>query len=305
MIKETDRSVAEREARASRLARLYELLPGRARRELSDISLSVYDIERRLSEVRLSSCGRSCVVIGGENYPLVSRFSSREIEDTLLKLTEGGVFAYRDTIASGYISAGQGIRVGVSGSARYEGGRMVGVDGVSSLVFRMPLGECDFAEEVYREWCGIGMPSLLVLGAAMGGKTTALAALAGLLGSTGKKRVSIVDERCEFNPASFENSFVNVLSGYHRVSGIEQALRTMSAEVIVTDEIVSADEVRAIKVAAHSGAVLLASAHATTLEGAMRRECLKPLFEDRVFGAAVLLSRSGQAFSYKLEELPL
>ncbi len=305
MKKETVGYLPEREMGASRLARLYELLPSRARRELSDISLSVYGIERRLSEVRLSSLGRSSVVIGGETYPLVCRFSPREIEDTLLRLTEGGVFAYRDTIASGYISAGQGIRVGVSGSARYEGGRVIGVDEVNSLVFRMPLGECEFAEGLYREWKEIGMPSLLVLGAAMDGKTTVLAALARLLGSVGKKRVSIVDERCEFDPASFENSFVNVLSGYRRAAGIEHALRTMSAEVIVTDEIVSSEETFAIKVAAHSGAVLLASAHAKGIEGAMRRECLKPLFEDRVFGAAVLLSRSSSKFSYKLEEISL
>lgn len=304
MIKVKDNiPLCERDRGAVRLNRLFELLPSRARRELLELSRSVCDISHRLCEVRLSSCGRSCVVIGGENYPLISRFSSAEIEDTLLRLTEGGVFAYRDTIASGYIAAGEGIRVGVSGSARYEGGRMVGVDSITSLIFRMPLGECDFAESLWREWCDIGTPSLLVLGEALGGKTTALAALARLLGSSGNRRVTVVDERREFDPESFGNSIVNILSGYRRATGIEQALRTMSSEVIVADEIVSDEEVRAMMVAAHSGAVLLASAHAASLEGAMRRECLKPLFEARVFGAVAVLSRQGAVFSYELREL--
>lgn len=304
MIKEINKTASERESGAVRLSRLFELLPERARRELSNISLSVHNMEGRLSEVRLTSSGRSSLVIGGENYPLLSRFSPVEIEDTLLKLTEGGIFAHRDTIASGYISAGCGIRVGVSGSARYEGARMVGVGGAVTLVFRMPVGECDFAEELFLKWRKMGFPSLLILAASMGGKTTAIAALARLLGSVGKKRVSIVDERCEFDSAAYLDTFVNILSGYRRASGIEQSLRTMSAEVIVTDEIVSADEVNAIKIAAHSGAILLASAHATTLEGAMRREVLKPLFDDGVFGAVAILSRSGGKFSYELKELP-
>ena len=77
----------------------------------------------------------------------------------------------------------------------------------------------------------------------------------------------------------------------------------MSSEVIVTDEIVSRDEVDAIKIAAHSGAILLASAHATTLRGAMSREVLKPLFADGVFGAVAILSRLGAKFSYELKEL--
>lgn len=303
MIKEKNKTVCEREGGAVRLSRLFELLPERARREISDISLSVYNIEARLSEVRLSSTGRSSMVIGGENYPFISRFSSVEIEDTLLRLTEGGIFAHRDTIASGYISAGCGIRVGVSGSARYEGARMVGVDSVCTLIFRMPIGECDFAGELFSEWRKMGFPSLLILGASMGGKTTAIASLARLLGSVGKKRVSIVDERCEFDPVAYVDTFVNILSGYRRASGIEQALRTMSSEVIVTDEIVSADEVDAIKIAAHSGAILLASAHATTLRGAMSREVLKPLFADGVFGAVAILSRLGAKFSYELKEL--
>ena len=276
------------------LDRLYGILPRAVVRELSLIAQSRRDFLSELSEVRLRAGGRSVLVIAGENYPLISAMDKTDIEECVYRITEGSVYAHRDTLASGYVPVGAGIRVGISGSARYNGSTLVGVGDVGSLVFRLPAAECDFADGVFSHWENLGCPNMIVGAPPSGGKTTLLAALAGLIGR--HRRTVIADERCEFDPEDYRDALVDILAGYKREVGIEQATRTMSAEVIIADEIVDACEARAILSALGSGVTVITSVHAGELRDLYRRECLTELLARRAFGMAVIIKRRGGVF---------
>lgn len=242
------------------------MLPRQMRCEIERIGLSRRDFPDGLSEVRLRSPGRCSLVMSGENIILSSQISREETEEILRRMTGGSLYAFRDSICEGYVTLECGIRVGVCGRARYEGGRIVGVSEIASLVFRIPHGVSDTAGEIFRAWEARGMPGLLIYSPPGCGKTTALRSLAALIGGGARpRRVVVVDERCEFSADDYSSATVDILSGYTRELGIGIATRTMSAEVIMVDEIGGEAEARGIFGAVRCGVPLIASIHASTL----------------------------------------
>jgi stage III sporulation protein AA len=222
-----------------------------------------------------------------------------DVEGVYASLCRGAPYAYRDSVARGYIPLESGVRVGVAGRARYDGGRLVGIGEVSSLVFRIPTGRCDFANEIYAI-CKDTAGGVLIFSPPGGGKTTALRSLARSLSRD--RRVVIVDEREEIYTDELLDREIDVLSGYRRGYGISLATRSLSPDVILTDEI-SAEDATEVLLAANSGVPIIATAHAASVAELMRREGMRRLFECGVFGSAVGIYRSLGGFFCREESV--
>lgn len=217
--------------------------------------------ENDIYEIRLRAEGRSGLVTSLGVITLPVRLSYDDIANITARLTGGSLYAHRDTITKGYISA-RGIRVGVCGRARYEGGELIGVSEIRSLVFRITHGICELENELFALWReGVGH-GLLIYSPPLGGKTTAIRRLAARIGESGV-RTCIVDERCEFSVSDYSHAEVEILRGYEKAVGIEIAVRTLGAEVVVVDEI-GASEVKAVSSALMMGVPLIATAHASS-----------------------------------------
>ena len=282
--------------------RVLSLLPQGTRRELFSLVSGSLDFYGSLREIRLRSRGRSTVIIGARELPLYFKVGESALGEMLRKMTEESLYAYRDSLREGYISLGDGVRVGVCGSARNEGGEQVGVTDVTSLVFRFPFAVCDFAEELYSEYLGSGGGNLLVCSAPSGGKTTALRALTALFsGGRSGVRVAVIDEREEFIPSDYYGCTVDILRGYRREDGVRLALRNLSAEAVVLDEIVTAKDVQAVLSCFGTGLRILASAHADSPSSLYKRELLLPLFERGVFDNIAFIAESNGRHSFTIE----
>ena len=295
----------EKEALAAiakkRCERVLSYLPRGVRREVFEISRTVSRFWLNLSEIRLRADRTSSLVMGGVCYPLIALVGGEDIRDVMLRLSEGALYTCRDSIADGYIPIGGGVRVGVAGTARYDGGRIVGVGDISALVFRFPATFCEFGEELYRAWLATGSGNMIIASPPMGGKTTALASLASYIGGgRGARRVVIVDERCEFDRDMYEGREVDILSGYKRERGIEMALRTMSPEVLIADEIATTSEADAIMSVLGAGIRVITSVHAEGLEDLYQRPCLKGLIDARLFSSMVILHNDGERYGFDL-----
>jgi stage III sporulation protein AA len=72
----------------------------------------------------------------------------------------------------------------------------------------------------------------------------------------------------------------------------------MNAQLIVCDEIGGVDEAQAILAAQNCGVPLLATAHAGSMEGLMRRTGIRLLCESGVFGAYVGIRRRTDKSDY-------
>ena len=256
-----------------------------------------------LREIRLRAEGRCSVLIGRERLPLFSTLTADETDKLVETLACGALYAYRDSIASGYLTLPGGVRVGLCGYARYDGERLVGVSEMRSLVFRIPTGECEFADELLSVYLSSVKAGMLIYSPPGVGKTTALRSLAASLGGgTHPRRVAVVDERCEFDAEDYRGCEVDILKGYKRRRGIEIATRTMSPDLIMIDEI-GADDAEAILDVVRCGIPLVATAHASDRDELFSKSSLKELFACGAFDCLVGIFSTGDGYFLRVDKL--
>ncbi len=243
-----------------------------------------------LEEVRLRLGSGSSLTQGGRNVPLGVSLSREEMDECFLRVCDMALFAHRDDIARGFVALPFGVRVGVSGRARYDGGRLVGISEVSSLAFRIPSSRSDVSAEVYRKWKERSCKGMLISSAVGVGKTTLIRDLALRL-STGRgaMRVSIADERCEFISEMYDGAFTDILSGYRRADAVEIAVRALSPEVLIVDELSTERDAEALSAALGSGVSIIATTHGESIEGIRKRRYIRELLDRRIFELAVFL----------------
>lgn len=218
-----------------------------------------------VAEIRIRA-GRPavCVLVSGKMNACSEPFSAREISDVFAEICRYSVYSFENDIAQGFVTLNGGHRVGICGTCVYKNGRIETIRDISGLNIRIahevkgcaePLSEMVFSDKPR---------SLLLGGAAMSGKTTVLRDLARKLSE--KYRVSVIDSRGEISaPIKGAPSFdiglnTDALCGCGKTDGILMALRTLSPEIIICDEI--GDDEKAIEQCAYCGAKIIASAHA-------------------------------------------
>lgn len=283
--------------------RVIRLLPRRQAEEIRRIASGRRGGIGEIREIMIRRDGVCDMNIGGELIRLYHRLDTEEASSLVRRLVDGALYAHRDSIASGYISLENGIRVGICGSASYEGNRLVGISDMRSLLFRMPSGKCEFASEL-REIFDRGIGQGMIIYSPPGvGKTTALRSLAGSLGSGGRPlRVAVVDERCEFCESDYALCSVDILRGYKRREGVEIATRTLSPDLIMIDEI-GAEDAEALMGVVRCGIPLVATAHASSLEELLTKPSLRPLFDCSVFSVALGIGRKNRKYQLEAKEL--
>lgn len=226
-----------------------------------------------------------------------------DIADSVVTMCGHSVHTHQHEIRNGFISLAGGHRAGVCGTAVLQNGAISALRDITSVNLRIARevrGAADpLIERVFRQrLCGI-----LIAGPPSSGKTTILRDLARQLasGKSGRYiRVAVVDERCELGavvdglPQNYLGPACDILSGYPKGEGILMAVRTLSPQVVVCDEIGARDEVDGILDGLNCGVRVVATAHADTIGELFRREQIRRLIEQGAFEQIVLLG-SGEA----------
>lgn len=281
-----------------------EMLPGRAREAVERCGEGISNFEHRLNEIRLRAGRPASLTVDGKNMVLPAVCTAAELSQTVKRFCGGSIYAHSETLKAGYISIGNGYRVGVCGRAVLDNDKIVGISEISSVNIRIPhhiAGAGDYAERVLRRMNYLS--GLLIYSRPGVGKTTMLRDLAlRLSGGKTPRRVALIDSRGEFESGGLrENCLVDVLSGYPKAAGIEIATRTLSPEFIVCDEIGALEEARAILAVQSSGIPLLASAHVASRVELLLRPTIALLHENRVFGAYLGIERAPGSTEFRYE----
>ena len=260
---------------------------------LDEIRKRIVNLDR-IEEIRLRANRYASLTADGKNILLSYVLTSEEMERVLVSVCDGSLYAHRETINSGYITLEGGVRVGICGRARFEGGNILGVYDVSSMNIRIPHLIRNVGELICR-LLRSRKGGVLIYAPPGEGKTTLLSSVCSkMAGGDVPWRVCVIDTRGELSATLFDRRLcLDILSGYPRGIGIEIATRTMSPELITCDEIGDVREAEAIISAQNSGVPFIASAHADNVGSLLMRTAIARLHSARVFFAYVGIKRAG------------
>lgn len=112
--------------------------------------------------------------------------------------------------------------------------------------------------------------------------------------SAAGRKVSVIDERNEFSGtyaglAQNDLGFCDILNGYPKAEGLTQAIRTLSPNVIVCDEIGTERDIQAIRQAVHAGVKLIVSMHAGSIDDFSRRKHCMDILNTEAFDVLAMM----------------
>lgn len=229
---------------------------------------------------------------------LLLKTDRHSVEDCFHRLCNYSVYSCQTSINNGFITISGGHRIGLCGTAVCQQGQIVNVKDINSINIRIAREFAFVADSIFDQVFNGEVENLIIAGAPSSGKTTLLRDLARQLsdGTLGKYyKVCIVDERNEIAAAS--ESVLNcnvgfntdVLTHYPKAVGIMTAIRCMSPDVIICDEIGDDSETRAIESGLHSGVKFILSVHASSEEEVCSKLQIKSLVQTHAFDKVVLL----------------
>ena len=290
----------------SKLSYIYTILPDR----LLSAVMNIPQTEReRINEFRLrvnrslscSICTKEYYITQGGRLTVGSTegvtVTQDEIKSVFSKAFEHSLHSYNRELAQGFITTAGGNRIGFCGTAVLSDDRQMRVENVrniSSVNIRVAREVKGCANDIYSKIFGGGLCSLVIGGAPSSGKTTILRDLCRLCAQS--FRVSLIDERNELS--NTQNGIANndigqkcdVFCSYNKADAIITAVRVMTPQIIICDEVMTDDDLRALRFAVNSGVRLIVTAHCSDLDDLKKRPVVSKLIKDKVFDYAVILS---------------
>ncbi len=258
-----------------------------------------------INEIRIRKNSFITLFINNKAYLTDIWVSNDLINETVLCLCDGSVYAHLNTISKGYISIGKGVRAGICGKAVLENETISGVSSISSINIRIPQKINFAAEYLHKLLAKHSYDISVLLYSPPGvGKTTILRDLVCRLSSEANVRHAIIDTREEITTFLEDTLTSDIYLSYPKGLGIELATKSMTPKMIICDEITSHEEASAIVNSVRCGVSLVATTHASSFDELKSKEILKPLFNCDVFDYALGIKRNqANKFIYTLNKI--
>lgn len=99
--------------------------------------LDVTENFEKLEEIRLRALRPIVLKLRDDEKIIKHNTSTEEILNTLARICENSVYSYQNEISNGFVTIKGGHRVGISGSCVIEDGKVININYVYSLNFRI------------------------------------------------------------------------------------------------------------------------------------------------------------------------
>lgn len=277
---------------------IFEIMPN----NLKDFFSKIKSIEK-LQEIRIKA--HTPMIYYMDDKEIISSYVpvDNDLKIMVQRISSYSIYAFEEEIRQGYITMKGGHRIGICGKCILENNSVKTIKNIASLNIRICREVIGCAEKilpyVLKEDLVV---NTLIISPPKCGKTTIIRDLARIISSgipkykmSGKK-VCIIDERSEiaacFNGAAQLNVGIrtDVLDGCPKSEGIMMAIRSMSPEVIVCDEIGTFKDMESIIASLSCGVSLITTIHGYDIEDVTKRAIFKQVFDNSAFRRAIVLS---------------
>jgi stage III sporulation protein AA len=202
------------------------------------------------------------------NRVLIDAGVTRESLQELIELfCDYSLHSYARQLSHGFITLKGGHRAGFCGTAVTDGGteRITAIRDITSINLRIAREFIGCSDELFNRLNPENLKSLLIIGKPMSAKTTVLRDLARNLSEAGCK-VAVIDERNEINA---KGANIDTLGSFPKKAGFVTALRALSPDFIICDEVADASEGAEVAECLNCGVGVIMTMHCGSLEEAL------------------------------------
>lgn len=259
-----------------------------------------------INEIRVRVSKPIILKIGQEEKIIMYKPTNDEVLDILNKVCENSIYTYQSQLCEGFITIEGGHRVGVSGNVVIKDGKIININHICSLNFRIAKQVKGCSDEILKQIISNNkcIENSLIVSAPGAGKTTILRDLARNI-SDGNPNlnikgmdVSIIDERGEIAamykgiPQNDVGIRTDVINNVSKPIGIKMAIRSLAPKIVIADEIGNRNDSEAINYAVCSGVSGIFSAHGNSVEDLKNNPELNQLLKLNIFKNIIFLDKS-------------
>ena len=207
----------------------------------------------------------------------------------------------------GFITIKGGHRIGITGTTVIENGKIIYIKDISSLNFRIAkeiIGVSKNLLQYIIDAQNDRIYNTLLVGMPGSGKTTMLRDIIrtisnGILNNNLQgKKVGLVDERGEIaavyngTPQNDVGMRTDIMNNCSKSLGLTMLIRTMSPEIVTTDEIGGEEDFTAIEYAASLGINGIFTIHGNNLEQMMINKNIRKIVQSNIFERIIFLDKN-------------
>lgn len=289
--------------------KIVELFSGRLKQSVLNIPEQV---QVQVEEIRLRAAQPVIIRTWGKEWLLgesgvtddlqhAYTCQQRDIQVLVNQISGGALYSLQEELRHGFVTIPGGHRLGFTGQVVLEQGAVKTITNLTSVNIRLArqVKGCARAVVPYLKQHD-GLPwNTLIISPPQCGKTTLLRDIIRIF-SSGRQgvQVGVVDERSEIAgcyrgvPQLDLGIRVDVLDRCPKAQGMIMLVRSMSPQVIATDEIGRPEDATAIWEMLNAGVRVITTVHGSSLGEVINRPQVGHLIKQRIFDRYIVLGRS-------------
>lgn len=279
--------------------------------------INEYITYEKVQEIRIRSNSNIFVLADDKEIAIDYKVNNSIIKTMIQRMSNYSLYAFEEELKQGFLTIKGGHRIGVAGEWINEKGKIKTIKNISSINIRFAREVLGCSKKILPHIIEGGeVLNTIIISPPKCGKTTILRDLCRSI-SNGNydyrikgKKVTVIDERSEIaasylgTPQMDVGIRTDVFDNCLKSEGMIMAIRSMSPDVVICDEIGTEKDCEALLNVFNCGVSIIATLHGKDIKDLENRESLKSLISNNVLHKVVILSnKNGPGTLEKIYDL--